>query len=127
MPTTTIDRLIVNTPYKEPARYWQYDRDTRTFSLIEGRRRPAGYVIASEHSRSFDDPGIFKEIPLVNLIRPRVRAWREAGYPGVTAITKRLLDHWYDPEQREDRRFFFCQLEAVETLIWLTEAPDADK
>jgi type III restriction enzyme len=127
MATTTIDKLIINSPYQEPTRYWQYDRDSRTFSLIEGKRRPAGYVIASEHSRSFDDPGIFREIPLVNVIRPRVKAWREAGYPGVTAITKRLLDHWYDPEQREDRRFFFCQLEAIETLIWLTEAPDAEK
>src|SRR5258708_10605545 len=110
MATTTIDRLIVNSPYQEPARYWQYDRDSRTFSLVEGKRRPAGYVIASEHSRSFDDPGIFKEIPLVNLIRPRVKAWREAGYPGVTAITKRLFDHWYDPDERADRRSLFCHV-----------------
>jgi type III restriction enzyme len=39
------------------------------------------------------------EIPLVNQIRPRVKAWREAGYPGVTSITKRLLEHWRDPEE----------------------------
>ncbi|MER3429423.1 MAG: type III restriction endonuclease subunit R, partial [Meiothermus sp.] len=65
------------------------------------------------------------EIPLVNQIRPRVKAWREAGYPGVTSITKRLLEHWRDPER--DQRFFFCQLEAVETLIWLTEAPAAER
>ena len=55
-----------------------------------------------------------------------MKAWREAGYPGVTGITKRLLEHWSDPEEREDRRFFFCQLEAIETLIWLTEAPAAE-
>ena len=67
------------------------------------------------------------EIPLVNRIRPRVKAWREAGYPGVTGITKRLLEHWTDPEEFETRRFFFCQLEAVETLIWLAEAPPAEK
>ena len=48
-----------------------------------------------------------------------MKAWREAEYPGVTAITKRLLEHWTDPEEFENRRFFFCQLEAVETLIWL--------
>jgi type III restriction enzyme len=127
MNTTTIDRLIINSPYEEPSRYWHYDRETRTFSLVEGDRRPAGYVIASESSRSFDDPGIFKEIPLVNLIRPRVRAWREAGYPGVTGITKRLLDHWQNLEERDHRRFFFCQLEAIETLIWLAEAPPSEK
>jgi type III restriction enzyme len=67
------------------------------------------------------------EIPLVNQIRPRVKAWRKAGYPGVTSITKRLLEHWRDPEEFEGRRFFFCQLEAIETLIWLTEAPAAER
>lgn len=125
MPRTTIDRLIINSPYEEPQRHWRYDRKTRLFDLVEGRR-PAGYVVASGDSRAFDDPGIFVEIPLVNQIRPRVKAWREAGYPGVTGITKRLLEHWRDPEEFETRRFFFCQLEAVETLIWLTEAPAAE-
>ena len=56
-----------------------------------------------------------------------MQAWREAGYPSVSGITKRLLEHWTNPEEFEARRFFFCQLEAVETLIWLTEAPPADK
>ena len=92
-----------------------------------GGRRPAGYLIASGDSKTFDDPGVFVEIPLVNLVRPRVKAWRDAKYPGVTAITKRLLEQWRDPEEFENRRFFFCQLEAVETLIWLTEAPDSEK
>ena len=102
---TTIDRLIINSPYQEPARHWRYERETRTFHLAEGRR-PAGYVVASGDSRAFDDPGIFVEIPLVNQIRPRVKAWRDAGYPGVSAITKRLLDHWQDPEEFGERRFF---------------------
>ena len=70
---------------------------------------PAGYLIASGDSKTFDDPGMFVEIPLVNQIRPRVKAWREAGYPGVTSITKRLLEHWSDPEEYDSRRFFFCQ------------------
>src|SRR2546427_6294523 len=123
----SIDRLIVNSPYEEPQRYWRYSRESRTFTLVEGERRPAGYVIASEGSKAFDDPGVFVEIPLVNQIRPRVKAWREAGYPGVTSITKRLLEYWRDPEEFEARRFFFCQLEAVETLIWLSEAASAER
>lgn len=122
-----IDKLIVNSPYEEPQKYWDYIRDTREFVLKENARRPAGYVVASESSKAFDDPGIFIEIQLVNTIRPRIKKWREQGYPGVTGITKRLLTHWQDPEERKDRRFFFCQLEAIETLIWLIEAPDADK
>lgn len=126
MARTTIDRLIINSPYEEPKKHWRYDRETRTFELVEGRQ-PAGYVVATPGSKSFDDPGIFVEIPLVNQIRPRVKAWREAGYPGITSITRRLLAHWHDPEEFDRRRFFFCQLEAVETLIWLTEAPPAER
>jgi len=122
-----IDKLIVNSPYEEPQKYWEYIRDTREFILKENARRPAGYVVASESSKAFDDPGIFIEIQLVNTIRPRIKKWREQGYPGVTGITKRLLAHWQEPEERKDRRFFFCQLEAIETLIWLTEAPEAEK
>lgn len=120
-----IDKLIINSPYSEPKQYWSYDRETRSFSLAE-RRRPAGYVIASETSKSFDDPGVFKPIELVNTIRPRVKKWRESGYPGVTGITKRLLEHWNDKEARQNR-LFFCQIEAIETLIWLTEAPSSKK
>lgn len=117
---STIDELIKNSPYEEPGKYWRYDRNTRMFDLVDGRR-PAGYVVASESSKSFDDPGRFIEIELVNDIRPRVKEWRERGYPGVTGITKRLLEHWNDKSQRE-YPFFFCQLEAMETLIWLAEA-----
>ena len=126
MAQSTIDRLTVNSPYEEPARHWRYDRATRLFDLAPGRR-PAGYVIASPDSRAFDDPGVTVEIPLVNAIRPRVKAWRAAGYPGASTVTRRLLDHWTDPQEFDSRRFFFCQLEAVETLIWLHEAPAADR
>ncbi len=126
MATATIDHLIINSPYEEPKLHWKYDREKRLFELEEGRR-PAGYIVASERSRSYDDPGIFIKIQLVNRIRPRVRIWQEKGYPGVTGITKKLLKYWHNPEEREYRRFFFCQLEAIETLIWLTEAPESEK
>ena len=126
MPRATIDRLIVNSPYEEPARHWRYERETRMFDLANGRR-PAGYIVASTDSKAFDDPGVFIEIPPVNRIRPRVRQWRENGYPGVSGITRRLLTYWNDPEEFAARKFFFCQLEAAETLIWLTEAPPADR
>ena len=99
----------------EAAHHWRYDRTTRLFDLVPGRR-PAGYVVASEDSRAFDDPGVFVEIPLVNGIRPRVKAWREAGWPATSAVTRCLLQNWNDPEEFETRRFFFCKIEAVETL-----------
>lgn len=125
--SATIDKLIINSPYEEPREHWRYDRETRLFTR-EPERRKAGYVRASEKSRAFDDPGVFTELPLVNQIRPRVKAWREADYAGASGISKRLLQHWRDMEQRDaNRRFFFCQLEAIETLIWLTEAPASER
>jgi type III restriction enzyme len=125
--SATIDQLIISSPYDEPSEHWKYDRETRRFTREPGRR-PAGYVRASEASKSFDDPGEFVELPLVNKIRPRVDAWRNADYPGASGITKRLLKHWHDTEQREgSRRFFFCQLEGIETLMWLAEAPESER
>ena len=121
-----IDKLIINSPYKEPEYHWHYIREKRVFEKREGRR-PAGYIVSTPHSQSFDDPGIFVPIELVEKIRPRVRQWCLDGYPGITGVTKRLLNHWYDSEERKDSRFFFCQLEAIETLIWLAEAPESQK
>jgi type III restriction enzyme len=122
--TKTIDRLIVNTPFDEPTRYWAYDQRAERFDLREGRR-PAGFVRASGSGR-LDDPGIFVPLELPNRIRERIRKWRSGGYSGITGITRRLLEHWNDREQRPFQ-FFFCQLEAIETLIWLSEASPADK
>ena len=124
--TTGIDKLIINSPYVEPEKYWRYDRESRRFQLAEGRR-PAGYIQATPNFKGFDDPGVFHEIEPVNRIRQRVKSWKESGYPGVTGITKRLLEHWQNNEERSGHRFFFCQLEAIETLIWLTEALASDK
>ena len=122
----SIDQLIICSPYEKPNEHWKYNRETRRFSR-EPDRRPAGYIRASDASKSFDDPGEFVELPLVNKIRPRVEKWRREDYPGASGITKRLLQHWRDPEQRESKRFFFCQLEAIETLIWLAEAPESER
>lgn len=121
-----IDHLIINSPYEEPKEHWLYQLETKGFERKPGRRK-AGYLTTTPgYKGRAEDPGVFCEIELVNEIRPRVDDWRERGYPGVSGITRRLLDYWNDPNERE-RRFFFCQLEAVETLIWLTEAPDSEK
>lgn len=121
---TTTDHLIINSPYEKPKQHLKYIREIRRFELVDGRR-PAGYVVASEASESFDDPGIFIELSWVNKIRERVDKWREAGYPGITSVTKELLEHWKSPER--EMKLFFCQIEAMETLIWLVEAPESEK
>jgi hypothetical protein len=56
-----------------------------------------------------------------------VKTWRGNGYPGITGVTKKLLDYWNDADARQHYHFFWCQLDAMETPIWLTEALDADK
>jgi type III restriction enzyme len=113
-----IGHLIINSPYEKPPKHWSYDREKKDFSLIDGRR-PAGYL-SSSGLAGYDDPGIFHELPLVNRIRKEVDSWRDDEYPGVTGVTKDLLNYWNDSHERENR-FFFCQMEAIETLIWLNE------
>lgn len=120
-----IDHLIINSPYEEPRQHWEYNHNRMAFELADGRR-PSGYTIASTTKKLVNDPGVFVQIPLVNQIRVRVKGWRENGCAGVSGITKQLLEHWRDKEARTNR-FFFCQLEAIETLIWFAEAPDAEK
>lgn len=107
--------LIINTPYDCPAQHWQQARDG-TLSLIP-HRRPAGYEIfdVRNNTRRTED------LVLVNAIRTRVEEWRKAEYPGVTSVTRRLLEHWFDQSVRQ-YPFYFCQLEAIETLIWWVEA-----
>ena len=121
-----IDKLIINSPFEEPQSHWEYNRGKQEFFLVNSRR-PAGFVTASKDSKTFDDPGLFHEISLINNIRERVHDWRNKNYPGISGITQNLLNYWKDSEESEIRKFFYCQIEAIETLIWLTEAPETDK
>ena len=120
-----IDKLIINSAFREPEHHWKYDMNGQTF-IQEVGRRPAGYFVAGQGTNQYNDIGRFIELPLVNKIRPRVKAWRESGYPGVTGVTKTLLEHWNDKDARP-YQFFFCQMDAIETIIWLTEASDSEK
>lgn len=121
-----IDQLIINNPFEEPKKHWLYLRETQEFELRDGRRKAGFWRASVRNITNFDDPGEFKEIELVNQIRPRVKAWKEKGYPNVTGITKKLLDYWNDNSIRE-QKFFWCQLEAIETAIWLTESNPAER
>jgi type III restriction enzyme len=119
-----VDNPILNSPFEEPTRYWAYEEGQPV--LKEGRR-PAGYYLKARTRGSqmalLEEE--FTPLELVNTIRERVKAWREKGYPGVTPITRQLLNHWNNPER--ERKLFFCQREATETLIWLVEASPAEK
>ena len=123
-----IDHLIINSPYTEPTKFWRHRRETQQFVLEKGARRPAGYVMATPNSRSFDDPGIFVEIEFGEWGSAPGKGVERSGYSGVTGITHRLLEHWNDAQQRDkSHQFFFCPLEAIETLIWLRESAEAER
>ena len=123
-----IKKLIINSPFKEPDQHWKFDKTKKEFVLKEGRR-PASYIIASSKHKSYDEYGLVKEIPLVNEIRNRMAKWKEDHYSGVTGVTRRLLEFWKTQSEDSGRKydFFFCQLEAIETLIFLVEANDSFK
>lgn len=120
-----IKNLIICNPYVAPTHHWWYDRSQQTFKKVIGRR-PAGFLKATQPTNTFDDPGEFIDLNLVNLIREKISEWRAAGYPHITNVTRKLLKFWHDKNVRENP-FFFCQLEAIETLIWLVETPDVKK
>lgn len=107
--------LIINTPYERPTRHWVDGKDHQL--EIRSERRPASYEVFDARNNTKRTV----QLDRVNTIRERVDAWREAGWPGVTIVTRRLLDHWYDQSARQ-YPFYFCQLEAIETLIWWVEA-----
>ncbi len=107
--------LIINSPYSIPLRHWEQDKHGRVLQVVEGRRK-AGYEIVDTRTNTRR----VEELELVNRIRSRVDAWREAGYPGVTSVTRRLLEFWHDGDARP-LPFYFCQVEAIETLIWWVE------
>ena len=125
--TSGIDRLVICGPYEMPSEHWPYSHSAGRYERAPGRR-PAGYVRRPPppHGGSADDQGEFLPLRLSNLIRARVDRWRSAECPGITGTTSRLLAHWTDAGARAER-LFFCQIEAIETIIWLTEADESDK
>lgn len=108
---------ILCSPYDEPPAHWRLVRGQEP--VRAPGRRPAQYFYR-DPAPANDDDGVAVAMPLVNLVRQRVAEWRAAGYPGATRTTLELLTYW----RREGRqqRLFFAQLEAAETVIFLTEA-----
>ena len=116
-----LDKPIICSPYLEPGKHWAYDR----FGLpnILEYRRPAGYYWRDPTRKPgqlamYEDEQ-FVELTYIQGIREAVKQWRERGYSGATTTTKTLLRHW--TREGRERKLFFCQLEAAETLIWLVE------
>jgi type III restriction enzyme len=142
------DHPILNSPYDIPRKHWELDKDGQpTQKIIEARRR-AEFITPIPKPRKRKGPVAQQEIvfdegkgistkqrqydptPIINELRQHVDQWRSlpsANTWQVTPETARLLQHWRSQDFSTVRPFF-CQLEAVETMIWLTEvAPNAGK
>jgi type III restriction enzyme len=111
---------ILSSPFEEPKEHWW---------ILEGQpaerrqgRRPALYFYREPTQEADQRGGLAIEMKLVNRIRERVKAWRESGHAGVTRSTLELLQHWRREGREDNKRLFFAQLEAVETVIFLVEA-----
>jgi len=125
-----IENPILNSPFQEPQRHWRFGDEGITDDIVEERRISSYFVpIAKPRKRGKDKQLTFdtewtknreEENTFINRVRSRVRAWREGGYVGITKTTRRLLEYWTNPER--EKKLFFCQIEALETAIYITEA-----
>jgi type III restriction enzyme len=113
---------IINDPFEEPTSHWKFGGEEP--EDVPGRRE-AGYLPPAPKGQQLDITGELIRLETVNRLRDRVREWREDGYAGATQVTRNLFEHWFDPER--ERRPFFAQREAIETIAFLAEAPDDRK
>ena len=139
---------ILNSPYEYPGRHWELDESGQPTQNIVNRRRPAEFITPipkpkqqkgtsiqqselglGEATEVSTDKQKYEHTEIINAVRQQVDAWRKIPNPHhwqVTSVTARLLQHWRHHEF-SDIRPFFCQIEAVETAIWLTEVAPKKK
>lgn len=142
------EQPVLNSPYNYPKFHWELDEHHQPTQKIMEKRRPAEFITPipkprkqkgeSEQRKILFDEGKglstkeqqYDPTSIINELRFHVDTWRRLPDPKdwqVTPETVRLLHHWRH-YQFNNIRPFFCQVEAVETVIWLTEvAPKMGK
>ena len=122
MTSYEVPEPILNSPFEEPKEHWHIE-EGETPVKVEGRR-PAIYFYRDPKYKpdvlGNAGPGTAIEMKLVNRTRALVKSWRDQGYPGATRPPLDLLS-WWRRDGRE-KRLFFAQIEAAETIIFLVEA-----
>jgi type III restriction enzyme len=142
MSETFFSKPILNSPYAYPARHWELDESGQPTNRIVESRRRAAYLtpipkpkkqkhgqaeLDLQRDRISTEKQKYDPTPIINELRAHVDRWRTlpSSQWNVTPETSRLLEYWRKYEFGGVRPFF-CQIEAVETAIWLTEvAPGA--
>ena len=140
--TEFFEQPVLNSPYERPSRHWELDETGQPTQQIVEHRRPAEFVSpipqpkkrkgsAQQAALVFDEAAQKLEAAgqqydltaIINGVRQQVDRWRDLPNPSqwqVTPETARLLQHWRH-HRFSGIRPFFCQIEAVETAIWITE------
>ena len=132
-----VDRVVICDAFREPEKHYELLTGGRS-KLAEGRRPSMRYLasakdvkggiggVVGKEAQLFDDlsASAAELNEVVNQLRDEVRGWREGGYPGTAVVTRRLLEWWFERDEERRaiaKRFFFCQQEAVETVLYLYE------
>jgi type III restriction enzyme len=134
------EQPILNSPYGYPVRHWELNEQGQPTQRVIESRRTAEFItpIPKPRKRKKTDeqlPLVFNEgkglstekqqynhAEIITAVRRQVDVWRQLPPDKwrVTPETARLLQHWRNHDFSSIRPFF-CQVEAVETAIWLTE------
>lgn len=131
MATADISNPIINSPYRVPEAYFEIGPHGPTGKLLPGRRPSESFIPlpvgrkgrgAAQQTFDFDLTGERRDQnSLINDIRREVELWRANNWNGVTPYTRKLLAHWCAEPPVRDDPVLFCQREAAETAIFLTE------
>ncbi|MBI4188833.1 MAG: restriction endonuclease subunit R, partial [Chloroflexi bacterium] len=129
MPQVVIENPILNSPYKEPTRHFKFSDEGITNEIEESRRISSYFIPIARPKKKGGSRQLalsgewtedrIEENEFINRIRGRVSTWRQGGYVGITKTTRHLLEYWTNPDR--ERKLFFCQIEALETAIYLSE------
>ncbi len=124
---------ILNSPYKEPNFHFKSDERGLTDEVLEFRR-PSSFYIPVPRAKSMKKraeqnvaEGAFgselqKENEFINKVREKIKEWRNKDYSGLTKTSRDLLFYWKD--ESRDNKLFFCQVEALETLMYINEVAE---
>ena len=107
-----------------------YDKDLPEIGDRRPWEKPTSYLVKDDTAptgwREDDSGRRPSQLILVPKIRAAVDAWRDGGYEGASEITRRLFEYWFEQDHEISGfdvplHYFFCQREAIETLVWLVE------
>ncbi len=122
-----VSEPIQNSPFEKPSRYW-YIQEGEQLQLRDGRRPPVVFPPRDQKEEWTETPLLRRsgeypagyELAMVSIMRERLEAWRREGFPGVTRTTLELLRYW--AREGREKRLFYAQLDAAQTVIFLTGA-----